>query len=94
MPNVVVEGLALLLHIREVPSLNLGPETCHTDSVSWFFSAPPGKYREIRQRPLPSTSLPTHHSFVIHSRMETYSFNIERNKRETYELQDILNSLY
>jgi hypothetical protein len=28
-PNVVIEWLTLLLHIREVPGSNLSPETCY-----------------------------------------------------------------
>jgi hypothetical protein len=42
--NVVVEWLAFLLCIREVPGSNLGPETGYPDSVFVGFSAPLGKF--------------------------------------------------
>jgi hypothetical protein len=46
-PNVMVEWLALLLRILEVPGSNLGPETGHSDwGFSWFSSIPPGKCQD------------------------------------------------
>jgi hypothetical protein len=40
-PNVVAEWLIPLLRAREVPGLNLGPETGSPElSLSWFFSVP------------------------------------------------------
>jgi hypothetical protein len=42
-PNVVVEWLTFLLHIKEVPGSNFGPETGYPDWVfSWFSSVPSG----------------------------------------------------
>lgn len=38
--------LALLLHIMKVTGQNAGPHTGYPDDgVSWFYSAPPGKFR-------------------------------------------------
>jgi hypothetical protein len=42
-PNIVIEWLALLLHVREVRGSNLGSKTGYRDLLSWFFSVPPGK---------------------------------------------------
>jgi hypothetical protein len=45
-PNVVAEWLTLLLRIREVSDLNLGPETGYLDwGFSWFSSVRPHKCR-------------------------------------------------
>jgi hypothetical protein len=42
-PNVEVNHLTLLLHIRQVPGSNLGPETdCPDWGVSWLSSVPSG----------------------------------------------------
>jgi hypothetical protein len=74
-PNVVVERLTLLLRIRVVPGPNLGPKTGYIDwRFSLFSSVPPRELRDstylkIRQRPLPSISLP------IHNLRITLSFN-------------------
>jgi hypothetical protein len=47
IPDVMVEWLALLLRIREVPGSNLGPETDYPDwGFSWFSSVFPGKCRD------------------------------------------------
>jgi hypothetical protein len=44
--NVVVEGLTLLLRIREVTSSNLGSKTGYSDwGVLWFSSLPPYECR-------------------------------------------------
>jgi hypothetical protein len=43
--NVVVGWLALLLRIREVPGLNLGPKTGFSE-LFVFSSVPPVKYRD------------------------------------------------
>jgi hypothetical protein len=49
-PNVVLERLALLLRIREVPGLNFGPETGYPDwDSSWFSSVPPDNDRFLPQ---------------------------------------------
>jgi hypothetical protein len=39
-PNVMVEWLALLLRIREVPGSNLGPETGYPDRFFVVFLSP------------------------------------------------------
>jgi hypothetical protein len=43
----VVEWLTLLLHIREFPASNIGPQTSYPDyeCYPWFSSVPPGKCR-------------------------------------------------
>jgi hypothetical protein len=44
VPNVVVKWLTLMLHIRELPDSNPGPDTGYPDwGFSWFFSVPPGE---------------------------------------------------
>jgi hypothetical protein len=47
-PNVVVEWITVLLRIREVTALNLGPETSYPElRFSWFSSVPPYECRDI-----------------------------------------------
>jgi hypothetical protein len=43
--NVLVEGLTLLLRIREAPGSNLGLETGYSE-FSWFYSVTPEKFRD------------------------------------------------
>jgi hypothetical protein len=54
-----------LLHIWEVPDLDLSLETSYPDwRFSWVSSVPPGKCFKIRPWPLPSKSIPIHHSLI------------------------------
>jgi hypothetical protein len=63
--NVVVDWLTILLHIREFPASDLGPETGYDDRFSWVTSLAPGNtVRQIRPRPLPSTAFPIHHLLI------------------------------
>jgi hypothetical protein len=67
--NVVVQWLALLPLIREVPGSSLGLMTCYSDwGISCFPSVPPGKFQDSTfnwLRPLPSTSFSIHHSPIM-----------------------------
>jgi hypothetical protein len=78
LPNVVVEWLTLLLHIREVPGLLLGPPvTGYPDwDFSWFSSVPPSECRDstlkwghVRFLPNPFqyiiSHLPYHRRYVV-----------------------------
>jgi hypothetical protein len=71
IPYVVVEWLIVLLRIREVPCLNLGPKTGYTGMFFVVFLSPcrqmPGWYLKIRQRPLPSKSFRIHYSRITPS---------------------------
>jgi hypothetical protein len=58
-PKVIVEWITLLIHMRENPGLNFGPETGLLSQVfRAFFSR---YYLEIRPLPLPFTSFTIHH---------------------------------
>jgi hypothetical protein len=46
--KVIVEWITPLLHIREDPGLNFGPETGLLSQVfSAFFPVPPGEFQDI-----------------------------------------------
>jgi hypothetical protein len=66
-PNVVVEWLTLLIHIREVPGSNIGPETVYPE-VFRCFSQTSRKILEekfkIRALLLPSNFFTIHHSLI------------------------------
>jgi hypothetical protein len=65
-PNVVVEWLALLLRIREVPRSNLGPETGYPNwGFSWFSSVPPGECRDRSLKLSHDRFLPNPFQFII-----------------------------
>jgi hypothetical protein len=38
----MIEWLAILLRVPEIPGSNLGPDTDYIDSISWFSSDPSG----------------------------------------------------
>jgi hypothetical protein len=66
-PNIVVEWLTLLLHIREVPGSNLDLETGHSDwSFLWFSSIPQGKFRDSISKLGHNCFLPHPFQFIIH----------------------------
>jgi hypothetical protein len=70
IPNVVVERLTLLLHIKEVPGSNLDLESGYHDRFFVVLSVLPGKCRDITvkltgPRSLPSTSFSIHYLPII-----------------------------
>jgi hypothetical protein len=47
-PNVSLQDVVFMFHIREVNGPDLGQEADYTDGdLSWFSSNPPGKCRNI-----------------------------------------------
>jgi hypothetical protein len=65
-PNVVVEWFTRLLRIREVPGLNLGPETDYPVwSFSLFSSVPPGECRSSTLKSGHDRFLPYPFQFII-----------------------------
>lgn len=64
----MVEWLAHVFLICDIPELILGPETLYIlTEVVWFSSVLPGKCRDRYLRPFPSASFPVYHSLIIRS---------------------------
>jgi hypothetical protein len=83
----MVENLALMLRIREVPGSDLGQETSYPVwGFSWFLSVPLGEYRNITLQLVHDRFLPNPFQFIIRRYIVLVVEKASFNKLQTNNL--------